>query len=70
MPRYRFIVHAIEVLDDPEGISLPTDEAALAEALKIIRELKRDAGDEVRDWAVEIAEGDRQVAMIPFITVE
>jgi hypothetical protein len=70
MPRYRIIIHAVDVLDDPEGIRLPTDEAALAEALKLVRELKRDARDQVRDWAVEVAEGDRQVAMIAFATVE
>jgi hypothetical protein len=69
MPRYRFIVHAFEVIDDPDGAPFPDDPTALAEALKIIRELKRDEIDH-RGWSLELREGERLVARIPFETVD
>jgi hypothetical protein len=70
MPLYKFTVHALDVIDDPEGIQLPDDAAALAEGAKIVRELKRDGGEDSRSWALEIKEEARQVAWISFETVE
>ena len=70
MPLYKFIVHALDVIDDPEGIQLPDDAAALAEGAKIVRELKRDAGEASRNWALEVREEERRVAWISFETVD
>ena len=70
MPLYRFIVHAIDAIDDPEGVQLPDDAAALAEGAKIVREIKQDAGEDSRYWSLEVKEGVRQVARISFETVE
>jgi hypothetical protein len=42
------IVHAFDVIDDPDGAVLPDDASATAEAVKIIRELKSDyRGDQM-----------------------
>jgi hypothetical protein len=71
MPLYRFVVHAIDVIDDPEGVQLSDDQAAVAEAVKIIRELKKDSPhEELQNWALAITEDDREVAFIPFDTVD
>jgi hypothetical protein len=71
MPRYHFIVHAVDVLDDPEGLDCPGDAAALAEAAKIIREVKADnTGVDFLGWSLEVTEGERRVALIPFEAVQ
>ena len=70
MPLYRFIVHAFDVIDDPDGVVLSDDQSATAEAVKIIRELKRDNREDHLTWAIAIKHGERNVAWIPFDTVE
>jgi hypothetical protein len=70
MPLYRFILHAFDVIDDPDGGTFPDDAGALAEAVKIIRELRRHNRSDQLDWAIAVTEGDRQVAWVPFDTVE
>jgi hypothetical protein len=70
MPHYHFIVHAFEEIDDPEGAEYPDESFALMAALKIVREIKRDEDDKVRGWSIEVKEGERRVAVIPFETVE
>jgi len=45
MPQYFFDVRSIEWdYNDPDGIPLPDDEAAIAYAERMIRELKEDDG--------------------------
>ena len=58
------------MIDDPDGAVLPDDASATAEAVKIIRELKSDYRGDQMNWAVAITEDHRQVAWIPFDTVE
>ena len=43
MPRYHFVVRAPDhTHDDPDGVQLPSHEAARDEAHRIVRELKED----------------------------
>jgi hypothetical protein len=70
MALYHFIVHTSSRIDDPEGEAFPDDAAALAEGAQVASELKRDYGTESEDWAIEVLEGERLVALIPFRTVE
>ena len=67
MPLYHFAVHNSHVHDDPEGSDLPDDGAARQEALKIIRDLKRNNEGMWIGWTVEVTHGARQVWLIPFI---
>lgn len=57
-------------IDEPDGEAFPDDAAALAEGAHVVREPKRDYGLESEEWAIEIVEGERLVALIPFKTVE
>jgi hypothetical protein len=70
MPRYYFIVHALETIDDPEGGEYPGDAAALAAAVKIVREIRSDEQADFRGWSVEVRADQRQVAVIPFESVQ
>jgi hypothetical protein len=65
MPLYRFVVHAIDGIDDPEGVQT-LDQAARAEAVKIIRELKNDSPhEELQNWALAITEDHREGRLHP-----
>jgi hypothetical protein len=55
---------------DAKGTVLPDDAAAIAEGAKVARELKIDSGSETEGWSVEIKEGNRLVADIPFSSVD
>jgi hypothetical protein len=71
MPLYRFLIHADDLIDDPEGLTFPDDAAALAEAVKIVRELKQDCRQSgCVGLAVQITQDGRQLAWIPFESVE
>jgi hypothetical protein len=71
MPLYRFALHNGHRLDDKEAAEfLADDEAALEEALQIIRDLKKSNASGWKGWRVEVTDGDRQVCQIPFIGAE
>lgn len=70
MPLYRFIVHADKRIDDPEGEEYPDDASALAEAANVVRELRRDYGEDCQGWSIEVRSDGRLIALIPFNTVE
>jgi hypothetical protein len=67
MPIYHFAVHNSRVHPDPEGMELPADEAAHQEALRIIRDLKRNNEGRWIGWTIEVTNGAREVWQIPFI---
>jgi hypothetical protein len=65
MPLYCFAVQGWDG-DPDEGAELPDDSAARQEALKIIRDLKKNNESEWKDRVLEVSEGSRRVWQIPF----
>jgi hypothetical protein len=49
---------------------LPDDNSALAEGAQVAREVKASNDVEADKWSVEIKDGKRVVAEIPFKTVD
>jgi hypothetical protein len=70
MPRYFFLVHGEYEVNDRVGQDFVDDGAALSEAARVARELKRDFGARAASWSVEVREGGRIVATIPFASVD
>ena len=70
MPKYRFDVQDGVKYADTEGMVLPDDVAAIAEGAKVARELKIDSYGETEGWSVQIKDGKRVVADIPFSSVD
>ena len=70
MPKYRFHVVDDARYEDKNGTILPNDDAAVAEGVKVARELKLDNELDTRDWSVEVKDGERVVANIPFDSVD
>jgi hypothetical protein len=68
MPHYLFDVLANDGrrIDDKEGAVLPHDEEAEMYAARIVDELKRDEPDAFLGYCMEVREGDRIVAIVPF----
>jgi hypothetical protein len=69
MRRYFFVVRGPdETIDDVEGALLPSDNAAIAHALRFIGEIKKAAGRiDNSQWEVIVEDADRQpVITIPF----
>jgi len=67
--RYFFIVQGPdEKVDDVEGALLPSDNAAIAHALRFISEIKKTAGRiDNSQWEVVVEGADREpVVTIPF----
>ena len=70
MPKYKFHVIDGARYEDENGTTLPNDDAAVAEGAKVARELKSDNELDARDWTIEIKDGKRVVANIPFTIVD
>jgi hypothetical protein len=68
MPRYFFnIREGFEVDEDEEGVELPDIEAARAEALATVEELREELGADAQGIELEIAdESGRRLLTIPF----
>ena len=70
MPKYRFNVQDGVEYADPAGVVLADDAAALAEGARVAREVKSSYRPEEHDWQVQIKNGKRTVAEIPFKSVD
>jgi hypothetical protein len=70
MRKYRINVRDGVTYADPTGSVLEDDQAAIAEAAQVARELKSDHGPDVADWLIEVKDGKRVVARIPFRNVD
>ena len=68
MPLYYLHIRNGDKLEvDPDGTELPDLNAAVAEALKVARELLGEVNDLRRDAVIEIADGaGRTVLTVPF----
>jgi hypothetical protein len=56
----------VRALGDETGTMLPDDNSALAEGAQVAREVKASNDVEADKWSVEIKDGKRVVAEIPF----
>jgi hypothetical protein len=73
MPRYLFAVRHFDgdcLDDEPEGVELPTDAAARAFALKVMRGLVQIEDDNWEGWTMEVMQGGRRVWRFPFDAIE
>ena len=70
MPKYRFNVQDGVKYTDANGTVLPDDVAAIAEGARLARELKIDSEGETEGWSLQIKDGKRVVADIPFSSVD
>jgi hypothetical protein len=70
MPRYKFNVIDGTTYKDDTGTDLPDDACALAEGAQLAREVKADHRPDGDAWSVEIKDGNRVVAKIPFTLVD
>jgi hypothetical protein len=68
MPLYYFHIRTGDKLEiDPDGTELPDLDAAVAEALRVARELLDEAADLGREAVIEIADGAGQTILtVPF----
>ena len=68
MPLYFLHIRNGDKLEaDPDSIELPDLDAALAEAVKVARELLDEVADLGRDAIIEIADGSGEVIVtVPF----
>ena len=68
MPRYRFPIYSstAAVVADTEGAEFPDDYTARLYGERVIADLKRDEPDNYFGWTMEIKDGERLVASIPF----
>jgi hypothetical protein len=69
MPRYQFIIRSASIIQHTERIVCVDDDTATAEAVRIIRGLKKNPEYRL-DWSLLIAEGSREVIWIRFDSVE
>lgn len=69
MARYQFILYGAQGYQKTDGTLLTSDEAAVAHAGGIARMLD---GHRVasRDWMIVVVQGDREVEIIDFATVQ
>jgi hypothetical protein len=70
MPHYRFVVRDGSVIDDPNGLLLANDEAAMSEAVQIIRKVKASKVRDFGGWSMEVRDGDRTVGEVAFSQVD
>jgi hypothetical protein len=70
MPHYSIVVHGEFEVDDLPPEQFADDAAALAEAVRVVRELKCDFGARAASWSIEVRNGERVVATIPFLSVD
>lgn len=70
MPRYKFNVVDGATYKDDTGTDLPNDHFALAEGAQLAREVKADHRPDGDTWSVEVKDGARVVAHIPFNLVD
>jgi hypothetical protein len=70
MPRYKFNVIDGTTYRDNTGTDLPDDNSALAEGAQLAREVKADYRPDGETWSVEVKDGKRVVAQIPFNAVD
>jgi hypothetical protein len=64
---YLHIRHRNELEEDPDGMELPDIDAAMAEALKVARELTAEMPGYDGSTVIEIADGDGQTILtLPF----
>jgi hypothetical protein len=68
MPRYLFHVLTADGrrIEDNDGSDLPMDEDAREYAARVIDELKRDEPNEFMGYSLELREGNRFIAVLPF----
>jgi hypothetical protein len=68
MPRYFFNIRdGYDVDEDDEGVELPDIEAARAEAIATVKELRDELGSDVGTIELEITdEAGRRVLTVPF----
>ena len=68
MPRYRFSVQNItrRIFKDTGAVELLDDASARAYGQRVIEELNRDETSGYFGWTMDIKEGDRLIAIIPF----
>jgi|HubBroStandDraft_5_1064220.scaffolds.fasta_scaffold1519599_1 hypothetical protein len=68
MPQYFFDVRSQELdYRDPDGIALADDDAAIAYAARMIRELKEDEGYEAPDLRMFVKdESQRSIVIVRF----
>lgn len=68
MPLYYLHIRTGNKLEvDPDGTELPDLDAALAEAMKVARELVGEVADLGRDAVIEIADGSGEtIIAVPF----
>ena len=68
MPKYRFPIQSDTgaVVDDTEPIDLPDDTAARNYGQSVIDELNEDEPRAYFGWIMDIKEGERLVAILPF----
>jgi len=69
MHLYHFTIHNDCCRYAPdEGTELSDDAAARQEAVKVIRDFKKNNENGWKGWTMEVIEGDRRVWQIPFST--
>jgi hypothetical protein len=70
MPRYRFPIRNPDgkLVDDVDGVNFADDRTAKTYGMRVIEELKRDEPEGYLGWTMEIKEGERLVATLPFST--
>ena len=68
MPKYRFPVQNInrKIIVEAGAVELPDDVTARAFGQRIIEELNNGEAGEYFGWTLDIKDGDRLVAIIPF----
>lgn len=68
MPRYKFPLFspAGELVTDEDGVDLPDDDVARKYGESVISELLRDEPEGYFGWKMQIKNGDRLLASIPF----
>lgn len=67
--RYYFnVVTNTANINDPEGMELPSDEAALIEAMIVIAQLRRDfPGQFGEDASLQVSTGRGPILSVPFL---
>jgi hypothetical protein len=68
MPRYFFVADGPDrLIDDPEGVDLPSLEAAQQASLDLARDIVRDSNLTWEDWSFQITDNAGQMLLlVPF----
>jgi hypothetical protein len=66
MPSYDFYLNSNSDIDDLGYMELADDAAALAFGEQVIRDSMEGDAEQYTGWTIDIAEGERTVASIPF----